>query len=104
VRSLALLVLFLALFAPRSPAQPQQSFQHRLGGLVFDAFMSDDGQHVWTVEDGGRIRYRNPVATSAAFGAESSSRLPSAEGRSARSPRFLPSPRSRPATWAARSE
>jgi photosystem II stability/assembly factor-like uncharacterized protein len=38
-----------------------QGFQHRWGGLVFDAFLSADGTRLWTVEDGGRIRHRDPL-------------------------------------------
>jgi hypothetical protein len=34
---------------------------HRWAGTVFDAF-TVDGEEVWTVEDGGRIRHRTPGA------------------------------------------
>jgi hypothetical protein len=33
-----------------------QTFDHRWGGLIHDAF-TYDGQNVWLVEDGGRIRH-----------------------------------------------
>jgi photosystem II stability/assembly factor-like uncharacterized protein len=37
-----------------------QAFEHRWAGYVQDAFMSPDGSRIWTVEDGGRIRHRDP--------------------------------------------
>jgi photosystem II stability/assembly factor-like uncharacterized protein len=65
MKSPALVGLSLTLLAVPSPGLAQQAFQHRWGGLVFDAFQSANGQHLWTVEDGGRIRYRHlgPPAT-----------------------------------------
>lgn len=66
MRSLFALVLVIATLlsvaSPVAQAHPQQ-FEHRWGGYVHDGFMSPDGSRLWTVEDGGRIRYRDPSGT-----------------------------------------
>jgi photosystem II stability/assembly factor-like uncharacterized protein len=40
-----------------------QTFEHRWAGWADHAYMSPDGTRLWTVEDGGRIHYRDPNNT-----------------------------------------
>jgi photosystem II stability/assembly factor-like uncharacterized protein len=56
-------ILALSGFVWTDRAQAQTG-EHRWAGIVFDAFAhaTDQGVEAWTVEDGGRIRYRNPVS------------------------------------------
>jgi photosystem II stability/assembly factor-like uncharacterized protein len=52
------LLSMLSICAPSVRAQSPTEFKLKWAGTVFDAF-TFDGDEVWTVEDGGRIRHRN---------------------------------------------
>lgn len=51
-------VLLVSGLAGSAKAQSVGEFELKHAGTIFDAF-SFDGDEVWTVEDGGRIRHRN---------------------------------------------
>ena len=71
-------------------------FQHRWSGLVFDAF-TFDGDEVWTVEDGGRIRHRSTAGGAFEFQA-----VPDAVKDMLRRVHFVPdgTPADGPTGWA----
>ncbi len=60
VVKLALALCLVSVLGRPASAQTQP-FDWRFAGMVFDAFTLD-GQEFWTVEDGGRIRHRDPVS------------------------------------------
>ncbi len=62
-RDLGIMATLAFSFALCSDSASAQSGEHRWGGIVFDAFAYDTGSGVkaWSVEDGGRIRFRDPT-------------------------------------------
>jgi photosystem II stability/assembly factor-like uncharacterized protein len=53
--------VFICLSAVADPQS--QTFEHRWAGWADHAYLSPDGTRLWTVEDGGRIHYRDPNNT-----------------------------------------